>query len=68
MDFYSILKEWKRGGIVLSDTHHSPNTADYIIFQISTTKQTDNIKQKEIFLFLKTIQCFIKEKVSSRNI
>ena len=55
MDFYSILKEWKRGGIVLSDTHHSPNTADYIIFQISTTKQTDNIKQKEIFLFLKTI-------------
>ena len=46
MDFYSILKEWRRGRIVLSDTHHSTKSADYIIFQISTTKQTDNIKKE----------------------
>ena len=55
MDFYSILKEWKRGGIVLSDTHHSPNTADYIIFQISPTNQTGksgNIKENQTFLYL----------------
>ena len=40
MDFYSILKEWKRGRIVLSDTHHSTISADYIIFPLSTSNQT----------------------------
>ena len=55
----------EEGRIVLSDTHHSTSTADYIIFQISTTNQTDNIKQNKIYYFFYEKPSDVSPKIRS---